>query len=93
MSRMNNQSRSLRIISKQNGWDPDQIQGGGSLTDIYYCREDPYTTDSQSIPGAMNDPTGTRTPATGEVRAIPEDTRSAPSRSKNADPTPGMPGA
>lgn len=94
MSRMNNTGRSLRIISKQNGWDPDQIEGGPNLSEIYHERVEPLDSDTWPIPGVAGSPhhrdagQGGITPRTHET-----DDRSAPQRTTNADPYPGMPGA
>ncbi len=52
MARMNNQDRSLKIIARQNGWDPDAIVG-----DAYKPNENRvYGGDYLDIPGSMADP-------------------------------------
>jgi len=104
MSRMNNQSRSLKIISKQNGWDPDVIQGFGSIEADYNVRETPYQTDGGGpIPGAMSDPTFVgHSPEQGSAPGTPDWAKrseahdlqgSDAKRGTHADPYPGMPGA
>ena len=93
MSRMNNQSRSLKIISRQSGGDPDAIEGGGTVAPVYHERERPYDSDTGPIPGAASDPQ--RSPANGTttVTDIPVDTRGGPRHPSGSDPAPGMPGA
>lgn len=93
MSRMNNQSRSLRIISRQNGWDPDRIEGGGSIGDVYAPRETPFETDAKMIPGSVSD---TAPQHAVEDRAgwnKPDVGRETPKHSNGANPFPAMPGS
>ena len=93
MSRMNSTSRSLRQISKQNGWDPDVIQGFGSIAPIDHARETPFEGDTGPIPAVAKDPHVTK----GQGSITPHTPDPGPQepnrRSKNADPYPGMPGA
>lgn len=94
MSRMNNTCRSLIIISRQNGWDPTQIDGGGDLPASYTPRESPYVTDSKPIAG-VDSPhmtCGYSGPESKDWNA-PDVGRERPDHTTNANPFPGMPGA
>lgn len=100
MSRHNNTSRSLIIISKQQGWDPNVIQGfegdkGYDVGEVYSPRETPYqmnTTDMNGLPGCVKDPNADfGNWKSEEGQAVSRDRKS--DATKNADPYPGMPGA
>jgi hypothetical protein len=101
MGRANNTSRSLKIASRAQGWDPDKIVdthfdnpvATHDLYPAYHERETPMSSDTGLIEG-VGDELGTgRTPPQGKPHAMPADTRQKPQRTRNADPTPGMPGA
>lgn len=96
MSRMNNSSRSLRIISLANGWDPNEIQDFGSIEEFYHVRSEPYVSDTNPIPAIMNDPTQAcpdTTVSTKPTFVTPELRENQNHRKENSDPFPGMPGA
>ena len=90
MSRMNNTSRSLQIISRQNGWDPTEIEGFGSIADVYHHRDHPNDNDTWAIPKIMTDPQAHCDPSYTAPKGKPEP---GDTRSKMSDPYPGMPGA
>ena len=65
MSRANNTARSLGIISRANGWNPDVIVDQGSdgpvgapehnVADVWFAREDIHASDTpSSIPASVN---------------------------------------
>lgn len=87
MARMNNQDRSLRIVAKQNGWDPNEIVG-----DWYRYPEDRVTKgDYQDAPAANR-----ADEVEGSSRTMPmpgEKPRNAQKPTRGANPFPGMPGA
>lgn len=82
MGRANNTARSLVIISKQQGWDPNVIQDVGNgpghpgttepdIEAVYHARETPYvmnTTDVNGIPGAARDAQQVRPDTSAETR-------------------------
>ena len=90
MARMNHQDRSLKIIARQNGWDPDEIIG-----DVYNRPEDRIKVgDSSTIPASMRDPEASN--ANGSIEYV-DITKlvhdEEPSRrSISANPYPGKPG-
>jgi hypothetical protein len=51
MGRANNTARSLQIISKQQGWDPNEIVG-----ETTFPREDIFKSVTGPIPGGAADP-------------------------------------
>lgn len=57
MGRQNNTARSLNIISRAQGWDPDRIEGfeGVDLGEINHPREDIFKSDTWPIPAAAKD--------------------------------------
>ena len=64
MARMNHQDRSLKIIARQNGWDPDEILG-----EVYNRPEDRIKVgDSSTIPASMRDPEASR--ANGSIEYV-----------------------
>lgn len=87
MSRMNNTSRSLQIVSLQNGWDPTQIIEPAND----YAEDRVQVGDSRSIPSSINNVNNEREldlqPPTPDPGHVPSTAR------KNSDPTPSMPGA
>lgn len=87
MARMNNQVRSLQIIAKQNGWDPNELMG-----DLHSYPEDRvHTGDSRKIPEQYFE----RSAANGQDRMQqPElDPYMESHKTTGADPYVGMPGA
>ncbi len=100
MGRANNTSRSLQIISRQQGWDPNCIEdldgtlgGNKYLTDVgYRAREGPYDHSSTQDPfiGDRNDPQQkfpTLSAPGGDTRGQTRD------RGPKGDPYPGKPGS
>jgi hypothetical protein len=74
MGRANNTARSLQIISRANGWDPNKIEDVGNgpghpgsinpdLEASYFAREDPFsgdTTKMKPLPGDVADAQASR---------------------------------
>lgn len=88
----NNTSRSLQILSVQQGWDPREIIG-----EVYKPRQSQfgksdtaYGFDVMTSNGAHAE-THPGSDAAGWNK--PDASREKPTRSRNADPYPGMPGS
>jgi hypothetical protein len=92
------QSKALRIMSKQKGWDPTQIEGGGSIAGFDVA---PGVSGGAvgRLPGCTPDgwPGSLGVPSIGPESvgfSHPDATRETKSRAtRNADPNPGKPGA
>lgn len=87
MARMTNQVRSLQIIARQNGWDPNAIVG-----DTYSYREDRVVRgDYQDAPTPNRaDEVQGSTRMLGYPGEMPPKTNA---KTNGANPFPGMPGA
>ena len=90
MARMNHQDRSLKIIARQNGWDPDEIVG-----DAYTRAEDRIKVgDLRTIPASMQAAgASAASNANGSISMVkPESIPDSPLKSHkttNADPMAG----
>lgn len=100
MSRMNNQARSLRIISQQNGWDPDEIvdthfNPGPSkgIYDLYHERNTPFESNTYPIPAAAAAPDADHPGSDRAGWNKPDASRETPKHTNGANPYPGMPGS
>ena len=106
MSRMNNTSRSLQIISQQNGWDPTVIQASqqadwkdGPPVDFksfYHVRETPYEQFSSTSSQLPDDPQAHCNYTEAETRpsfSTPVQRELENHATTNADPFPEMPGS
>lgn len=96
MGKQNNFARSLKIISKGQGWDPDEIVGGGRIDEILHPRESPFDNATHPIPAQAMDKT-TDHPGGQDQWAhkfnTPDVSREKSNHTTNADPAPGIPGA
>ena len=90
MARMNDQDRSLKIIARQNGWDPNEIMGN-----IHDKSEDRVKVgDSRTIPASMQAAgASAASNANGSISMVkPESIPDPPLKSHkttNADPMAG----
>jgi hypothetical protein len=103
MSRHNNTSRSLQIISRGQGWDPSKIQSAPGTPDGkdfdldsigYHARESPLdrsTTQDSPFPGDATDPF--KGPFTVRPPGPDERGRGGKDGGPQGDPYPDMPGA
>lgn len=100
MGRQNNVSRSLQIISRAQGWDPNKISGeqaerpDGDLTDIFPIRETPFTNVTGPVPEhAVHEVPYDHPGGPNHTFNTPDTSREKPNHTVNADPAPGIPGA
>lgn len=109
MARHNNTGRSLIIISKEQGWDPNTIEDVGNgpghpklaatdISNVYFPRETPFAenvTDIRGIPSVMKDSSEPcPDPAVNSKDfETPVLRENQNHRTRNANPYPGMPGA
>lgn len=85
MSRMNNTANSLKIISRQNGWEPDQITDFSRKEGLGH--PEPETDYNFSEVNDVRDPQGRGTPWSGIPGCVDDPQGNAPDTTASTKPS------